>query len=379
MPLWPRQQYIKEGLKKGIPQDKLERWLDSAHRVQAKELPALLSLSHLAEEVGIPYRVLREIALRTRESPYRTFHMAKRRGGWRTIAVPEEYLLKTQRWLCRNVLSCLDVHPASSAYRKGNTVKAVALKHCESQWLIKIDVESFFESISERQVFRIFSSAGYPALVAFELARLCTAIPVPDSSRYQHRRWKNDSAADGRGRLPYSHQRVGHLPQGAPTSPKLSNLVMLDADRLLAKIAEAAGCRYSRYADDLIISTKDKGFSRDDAVRLLRNCRAILSRFGFRTNTTKVSISPPGARKLVLGLLVDGDRPRLNQAFRNRIENHLYGARKFGPQAHATARGFSSVLGLRRHIEGLLAYANYIDSSYAAPLMAINSQIKWPL
>jgi len=379
MPLWPRQQYIKEGLKKGIPQDKLERWLDSAHRVQAKGLPALLSLSHLAEEVGIPYRVLREVTSRSRKSPYRTFHIAKRRGGRRTITVPEDYLRRTQRWLCRNVLSHLDVHPASAAYRTGNTVKSVALKHCESQWLIKIDIESFFESISERQVFRVFSSAGYSPLVAFELARICTALPVPNSSRYHHRRWKNDSDPAEHGKLPYSHQLVGHLPQGAPSSPKLSNLVMLDADRLLAQVAESAGCRYSRYADDLIISTKDKSFSRDDAVQLLRKCRAILSRFGFRTNTTKVSISPPGARKLVLGLLVDSDRPRLNQAFRARIETHLYGARKFGPQEHAAARGFSSVLGLRRHIEGLLAYANHIDSSYAESLFVINSQINWPL
>ena len=280
MPLWPRQKYLEEGLKKGIPQAQLERWLDAAHRMQAKDLPALLSLSHLAEEVGVPYRILREITSRTREHPYRIFHIAKRRGGWRTIAVPEDYLRKTQRWICRNVLSFLkDVHPASGAYLKGSTIKSVALGHCESQWLIKIDITSFFESISERQVFRVFRRAGYPPLVAFELARICTAIPKPTSARYNHRRWKNVSASTREGLLPYSHRLVGHLPQGAPTSPKLSNLVMLEIDRLLAKAAETAGCRYSRYADDLIFSTKSKNFTRDAAVQLLRNCRAILTRF----------------------------------------------------------------------------------------------------
>ncbi len=379
MPLWSRQFYIKEGLKKGITRDKLERWLNLAHRVQSKGLPALLSLSHLAEEVGVPYRFLREVTSRSRESPYRIFYIAKRRGGRRAIAVPEDYLRRTQRWICRNVLSHLDVHPDSAAYRTGNTVKAVALKHCESQWLIKIDIESFFESISERQVFRIFSGAGYSPLVAFELARICTALPFLNSSRYHHRRWKSSLSTVKHGKLPYAHRFVGHLPQGAPSSPKLSNLVMVDADCLLAQMADSAGCRYSRYSDDLIISTKDRGFSRDDAVQLLRKCRAILSCFGFRTNTTKVSICPPGSRKVVLGLLVDGERPRLTQAFRDRIETHLYGAKKFGPQAHAATRGFSSVLGLRRHIEGLLAYASYIDSSYAETLVITNSQIKWPL
>lgn len=379
---WPRQKYIDDGLARGLPLQRLEQWLDVAHRLQARDLPPLLTLGHLAKEVGVPHPLMREWVLRTRENQYRHFYVAKRAGGFRKISVPEPLLMAVQRWLTKNVLNRVHADPAATAYQPGCSPKAAATVHLGCRWLIKIDLKSFFESVSERQVFRVFAQLGFPGLLAFQLARICTTISVDDddpkktSSRYRHYRW-NSHSQDRHQQL--RHPLVGHLPQGAPTSPQLANLVMRSADEEITALATACGCRYTRYADDIAFSTITPTFSRNDAVGLIRKARKVLGRYGFRTNTTKLSICPPGARKVVLGLLVDRRELHLNRAFRDRLEQHVYGVSKFGPQNHAQARGFSSVLALHNHLGGLIAHAEAIDPGFATEIRTQLTGVQWPL
>jgi RNA-directed DNA polymerase len=82
----------------------------------------------------------------------------------------------------------------------------------------------------------------------------------------------------------------------------------------------------------------------------------------------KIAVAPPGSRKIVLGLLVDGDEARLSRAYRVRIETHLRGIAKFGLAEHAVARHFTSIWGMIRHIEGLIAHAQGIDPEYGDKL-----------
>jgi RNA-directed DNA polymerase len=104
---------------------------------------------------------------------------------------------------------------------------------------------------------------------------------------------------------------MGHLPQGAPTSPRIANLVARELDAALMVVAESHGLTYTRYADDLTFSTHQHNLNRS-AVRdvIGKVCSAIAAN-GFTPNTAKTTVSPPGTRKIVLGLLVDRDKPRL--------------------------------------------------------------------
>jgi len=106
-----------------------------------------------------------------------------------------------------------------------------------------------------------------------------------------------------------------------------------------------------------------------------------MQKIGLKPNLTKTQVLPPGARKVVLGLLVDSDRPRLSREFRSKMRMHLYFLTHsdVGPALHASKRGFESVLGLKNHIEGLINYARQIDAAYASACSQQMSNIDWPI
>ena len=150
----------------------------------------------------------------------------------------------------------------------------------------------------------------------------------------------------------------------------------LDID--IARIAERHGLVYTRYADDIALSSACQKFSREEAINVIHEIYDALPRYGLRPNPQKASISSPGARKIVLGLLVDGSRVRLSRQFRNRLECHLFFAAR-NPVEHAKVRGFNSVLGLRNHLAGIFAHARQIDQEYVEEIIRKFGTPQWPL
>lgn len=375
---WPPHVYRTDGDAEGVPPDVLAHAVDQVHRVQSVGLPAVLTLNHLAVQSDVPYSFLRSIVERREAAPYRYFSIHKRAGGRRLICVPHPLLLNAQKWIARHILRAVAAHPASFAYSRGNSILSCARLHCRCRWLIKIDVRQFFESISERQVYYAFRSLGYQPLVSFEMARICTRIHKSDFTKYADSRWRNEQVEGAYRILLYSHRFVGHLPQGAPTSPMLSNLAMASLDRTLASYASATGTVFTRYADDIVFSTASGSFSRRDAEGIVRDVYRELRAVGLRPHTAKTLISPPGSRKVVLGLLVDSESPRLLRSFRKKLEQHLYCLERFGPVVHAQQRGFNSIFAMKLHIKGLLRFATDIDPRIADPLAARFRSIPWP-
>jgi len=235
----------------------------------------------------------------------------------------------------------------------------------------------FFESISERQVYQVFQSLGYEPLISFEAARICTRI-IDGGRRVTRYRWRNSFPAGRYSIGAYHKIPVGNLPQGAPTSPMLSNLVVWHLDESLTNLAAANGMIYTRYADDLVFSTASANYSRQAAESLIRSIYAVLGDHHLRPRTTKTVVSPPGARKVVLGLVVDSDRPRLTREFRENLEVHLFHLKKHGLASHLERRRFASYGGMKAHLWGLLTYARHVDSTFAEPLMDQFKELPWP-
>jgi RNA-directed DNA polymerase len=107
----------------------------------------------------------------------------------------------------------------------------------------------------------------------------------------------------------------------------------------------------------------------------------VIGRHGLSPNFTKTQVVPPGARKVVLGLLVDKAVPRLTREFKANLRMHLHFLLRpdVGAAKHAHARGFAAVAGLRNHLRGLVAYAAQIEPEYASAVRSGLSAVQWPV
>lgn len=327
--------------------------------LQEKKLPVIFTLRHLAGMTNTDYSVLQTTVGRRREEEnYRLFAVNKRSGGRRFLHAPCGTLSIVQDFLNREILQRISPHPAAFAFHPSGGIRKCAQRHCGAKWLLHFDLKDFFHHVTEMEVFEIFKGLGYRPLLAFEMARLCTTTKLPKRLRNLCSLPKRVNV--GHGDMPYSIALWGVLPQGASTSPMLSNLAAQRLDDALSTYARSNGFVYTRYADDLTFSAsrlpKGKSISRirKEIVGLIMEC-------GFVENESKFRIAGPGARKVVLGLLVDGERPRLTKATVKRIDRLLYAIGKYGWLEVSKYEGFDSAYGFYNHISGLIAYTKDVD------------------
>ena len=381
MARWRPQHYRQEALASGADRTVAERAARTGALTTSRhpDRPPVFSLGHLAHLADVPYLYLRDVVARQVPDAYRLVRIHKRvssdSGRYRVICIPDPRLLRVQRWIAQAILRTASPHEASTAFAVGDRVVTAARAHCAARWLIKLDVQNFFESITEISVYRVFIELGYQPLVAFELARLCTR--VRGTEPYRGRRWRART-------WPYKikaywSSTLGYLPQGAPTSPMLSNMSARAFDEEVAAIATTHNLRYTRYADDISLSTTRVDFSRSEAAAVTGQVYVAMSHHGLSPNRTKTQIAAPGSRKVVLGLLVDGPEPRLMREFKAGMEVHLHCLThpEIGPARHAEVRGFESILGMRAHLRGLIAHAQSVESDYGAKLLVRFNAADW--
>ena len=337
---------------------------------------AILSLKHLSIRSGVPYYYLRKLVERNYVTPYpySSYIIKKRSGGYRNIHVPSTYLYRVQKWINTFVLNKVQVHEASCAFFPGSSNFECARRHCGARWLIKLDLEDFFDSISEIQVFHGFRKMGYQPLVAFELARILTKRNF-DGLCNDNAYWtihKQNQVIQT-----YSYEILGHLPQGAPTSPMMSNIVMKDIDKDINNIALENGLIYTRYSDDIVLSTSSKRITRKELLGIVESVNRILAKNKFRIQKRKTKIIPPGTNKIVLGLNVSGQVPKLPQKFKDKLKSHLHFIKKYGTINHKENRKFRTILGMKAHIKGLIDYANMIEPEFSQKMLMEFRSLDW--
>ncbi|WP_156173671.1 reverse transcriptase family protein [Cupriavidus basilensis] len=355
----------------GLNEQYVKVLVDTARQMSVKRVPVVFTLMHFATLSNTPWAALIQTIGRRAENDYRVFNIRKKSGGFRRICVPVPHLKRAQRWIHDQILKsrgALDyLHEASKAYGDGDSILNNASVHAGSEWIIKVDIKDFFESISERQVYHVFRKFGYRALLAFELARLCTrTAPRRYDGQPRRRdktwRWGSPQVA---GKVPYrSRTTVGHLPQGAPSSAMLANYVAASLDTKIQTIADAAGAAYTRYADDIVLSLTNS--DRESCQEIFRQVCLAVTTAGFRLNEKKCLIRGPGSRKIVTGLVVNDVKPRLTKSIKDEIELSLYYIGKFGLLSHAKRRKTKSPLGYLNHLTGLIHFAHSVDDRFGA-------------
>lgn len=254
--------------------------------VPTSHAPPRFDVDELARRLGTTPGDLR--AARAR---YARFSIPKRAGGTREILAPDASTKALQRRILRRLLGRLSIHVASHGFERGRSIVSNAAPHAGSRVVVRLDVQDFFASTSTRRVRRLFRVIGWDR----EAARILTRLTTVD---------------DG-------------LPAGAPTSPRLANLVNVRLDARLEGLARANGATYTRYADDLTFSFAE---DRPPAIRqVIRATKRFLGHDGYVLHEgRKLRIRRGHERQIVTGLVVNSRPalPRERRRWLRAVEHH---------------------------------------------------------
>ncbi len=298
---------------------------------------------------------------------YRARWFTARSGSVRLLETPGPRLAELQRRVGRHVLRAIPVHPAAHGYRPGRSVHTFAAAHAGRRMVVRLDVEGFFSQVSGVRVAGLLRGAGYPPGVAAALAGLLVtatpfdvlrAAPSPDGGQIEARRRLLDRLAGP------------HLPQGAPTSPAVANLLAFRLDRRLAGLADALGAVYGRYADDLVFSA-----DRLPVGGLIEQVVEIAAAEGLRVRTDKTRVLPAHHRQRITGLVVNAvDTPAApDRADYDALRALLHNCARYGPDTQNRHEHPA----FRDHLLGRIAWVGSGRPSRAARLRALFDAIDW--
>lgn len=285
--------------------------------------------------LGVEVNRLEEI-LNNVSGHYQEFWMRKRSGGYRMISAPDKDLQAIQSTIYSRILSSVTiVHPAAVGFRCGRSVVDNAAPHLGKRYVLKMDIHDFFGSIRSPRVRQTFKKIGYPENVSKVLGALCCL----------HR----------------------HLPQGAPTSPALSNIVGYEMDRKLAALAAEYGVTYTRYADDLTFS--GDVFPKE---QIIPQVKRIIRDEKFEPNHKKTHFMNQSSRKIITGVSVaSGVKLTIPKSKKREIRKNVYFILTKGLAEHQRRIGSHDPAYLKRLI-GMLCYWRAIepDNTYASDSIA---------
>ena len=226
------------------------------------------------------------------------------RSEKRPISIPPNSILSIQRELLA-ALPLDFAHDAAWAYTPHKSAVECARQHIGMSWGVKLDITGFFHQIRTTNVKQLLESWGHSELTATAYAEIFTRLPLV-SGEFGH--------LNGNG----------ILPQGSPTSGALSNLVCRYLDSRIAELAISKEMTYTRYSDDIFITSKDESFTKLHALRLVRQVRKIVNEFGMTINKNKTRVYGPNSSFQYLGLLISKDRVRLPRHYRDQLDKTDY-------------------------------------------------------
>jgi RNA-directed DNA polymerase len=293
----------------------------------------LQSPEHLALVWGVAVEDLDIIAnMADLSSHYREMQIPKRgkanRGKYRTVYKVEWGVLnQLQKNIARDIDDSVSFPEYVQGFVRGRSTVQNAKIHVGQRVILHADIENFFDAIDVDQVKKVFVGLGCSEAVASFLAKVCTL--------------------------------KGRLPQGASTSPIISNLACSGLDLDLFSFATRQGVRYSRYADDLTFS--------GETLADIAAIRRIVEQQGFKLRENKVRTQWRGKSQYVTGLSVAGSTgPRVPVRMKRRLRLELYYAKKYGIDGHlAHIRSEWTEYRLLAYWRGWINYINSVPDEDA--------------
>ena len=325
-----------------------------AERLQRHGLEHIGDIAALAKAMGISISLLRFLAFDRRTSRtthYTRFAVRKKTGGERTISAPMPRLKRAQRWILDNLLAPIELSDCAHGFRPNRSIVTNAEPHVGARVVINMDLEDFFPTVGFPRIRGVFRKLGFSESVATVLALICSESEVSEVEIDE----MNYFVARG--------ERF--LPQGAPTSPAITNLICRGMDARLAANAEKLGFTYTRYADDLTFSSHDE---KADVGKMIRRVNYIAGQEDFRVHPNKTRVLRASKRLEVTGLTVN-EKVSVSRKELRRFRATLFQIEKDGPQGKRWGNSPDVISA----IEG---YANFVAMVDAEKGRAFQAQVR---
>jgi RNA-directed DNA polymerase len=325
--------------------------ISDIERLISLGLPVLNTPAELAAALGVTIPRLRWLAFHTEVATrvhYISFSVPKKSGGKRILSTPHRTLKTAQSWVLEHIAGKLGVEPAAHGFVPGRSTLSNARPHIGRKVVVNLDLSDFFPSITFPRVRSVFHRAGYSGAVAAILALLCTECP---RMKVAHEGKTYHVATGPRG-----------LPQGACTSPALSNQVARRLDRRLGGLAAKLGLTYTRYADDLTFSGGAEANTK--VGYLMARVRHIAEEEGFAVNGKKSRVQRRNTAQQVTGLVVN-DKLSVPRKEVRQLRAILHRARTEGLEAQNRGRRPN----FRAWLRGMIAYVAMVRPEVGARLL----------
>ena len=280
--------------------NEIEILLSYAENLFNQGLPIIYDQVHFSKLVGYDYAYLLSIS-NMQSFFYKEFSIPKKNGGVRTIMEPYPSLKEIQHWILQYILEPAapkNVSPIAKAFMPGISLRGNAKFHKNKKCVVALDLHDFFGSVKYGSVYAIFEKLKYSKSVCTLLANLCTCDCC--------------------------------LPQGAPTSPMLSNLVFKELDDKIFAYCRRNGILYTRYADDLTFSSNQLS-----PQKIISYIKMLISSRGFRLNDEKTKVMGSGMCQEVTGVVVN-KKMQVKRSYRDKIRQEIYFSIKYGFDNHLT-------------------------------------------
>ncbi|MFC1717986.1 reverse transcriptase family protein [Candidatus Poribacteria bacterium] len=265
---------------------------------------------------------------------YRPIKLKKPNGAYREITIPNGNLKSIQKKILKRILETIPLNPWSHAYRKKHSPITYAQPHVGAKFLATLDIEDFFPSVSYRMVQRVFEKLGYPPDVSKALTRLAT---------YK-----------------------GCLPQGAPTSPYIANLVLDKTDRVLKGMCEQRSLAYGRLSDDIGISGNRNFFGS------IGNFVRVIEAHGFRESREKRELRGPSRRKFMAGLIVN-DKLSVPKEQIKELRAIIHNCKRHGP----SSQNRDNKPNFKKHLYGRVSYIRSVNQIAGDKLLTVLNEVDW--
>ena len=294
-------------------------------------------LSSIEKDLGFSAKTLYGLS-NSLEKHYHTVYLPKSDGSKRKLSVPDLILKLVQKSIADNILIQYPISKYAKAYKPGSSIQKNARPHVGKKKILKLDIEGFFDHILYSRVKgTVFYEEKYSESIRILLTMLC---------------YYNDS-----------------LPQGAPTSPAITNIIMYDFDETVGAFCNEKNIAYTRYCDDMTFS------GCFDEREIISFVKGELRKLGLFLKNRKTAVISASKRQVVTGIVVN-EKMNVTKDYKKTIRQEIYYIKKFGLDEHLKRLGISDkqqyVLSLKGRIAFVLQtipnncefieYKNFLDS-----------------